>query len=79
MEIDDNGDISCLWTDEVNLFSIGRVTNVRKVSNIEFNENIQQWEVADLNGKILHTNPSREVAIEWEIVNFSPNEKYYDG
>lgn len=78
LEITDDGDIHCLYTDEIDLFAIGQVTNVRKASNVEFNENIQQWEVSDLNGKILHTNPNREAAIEFEIEEFSPGGQYYD-
>ena len=79
LEIDSNGDISCLWTDDINLFSIGLVTNIRKASNVDFNEKEQIWEVLSLDGKVLHTNPNREKAIEWEIVAFSPGGKHYHG
>lgn len=72
-EIDTDGNLHCLYTDKINLFSIGRVTDVRKASNVEFNENIQRWEVCNLNGIVLHTNPNRKAAIEWEIEAFSPS------
>lgn len=78
LEINNDGNVHCLYTDEVNLFSIGRVTNVRKASNVEFNEVDQLWEVLSLEGEVLHTNTSRDKAIEWEIVQFSSGGKYYE-
>ena len=71
LDIDQAGDVHCLYTDEINLFAIGRVVNVRKASNVDFNEHKQCWQVVSLNGKILHENPNRETAIEWEIEAFS--------
>lgn len=79
LEIDHEGNIHGLYTDEIDLFSIGRVTNVRKASNVEFNEAEQVWEVLSLEGEVLHKNPNRELAIEWEITAFSSGGKYYHG
>ena len=70
--IDPSGNIHCLYTEEIDLFSIGKVTNVRKASNVEFNEPKQMWEVSSLDGEVLHTNRDRGAAIEWEIEAFSP-------
>ena len=78
LEIDTQGNVHGLYTDEIDLFSVGRITNVRKASNVEFNEKTQMWEVTSIDGKILHTNQNREKAIEWEIENFSPNGQYYN-
>lgn len=78
LDIDEDGNIHCLWTDKINLFSIGRVVNVRKASNIDFNEDKQCWQVISLNGKILHENPNREKAIEWEIEAFSNGGIFYE-
>ena len=78
LDIDQAGDVRCLYTDEINLFAIGRVVNVRKASNVEFNEYKQCWQVISLNGEILHENPNRETAIEWEIRAFSPGGKHYE-
>lgn len=77
LDIDQKGDVHCLYTDEIDLFAIGLVTNIHKASNIEFNEARQAWEVLSLDGKVLHTNPNREKAIEWEIEMFSPNGEHY--
>lgn len=77
LDIDPNGDIHCLYTDKIDLFSIGRVINVHKASNIEFNQDSQIWEVLSLDGKVLHKNTSREAAIEFEIEAFSPGGEYY--
>lgn len=78
LEIDEAGNLYGLYTDEIDLFAVGRVTNVKKASNVEFNESSQIWEVLSLNGKVLHQNSSREKAIEWETKAFSPGGIHYD-
>lgn len=78
LEICENGNIHCLYTDKIDLFAIGRVVDVRKASNVEFNEVEQVWEVLCLEGEVLYKNTNREKAIDWEIVNFSPGGKYYE-
>lgn len=77
-EIDTEGNMHGLYTDEIDLFGVGQVTQVRKASNVEFNESKQTWEVLSLEGEVLHTNSNRQEAIDWEIVNFSPGGRYYD-
>lgn len=77
LEIDKEGNVHGLYTDEIDLFSVGRVTNVHKASNVEFNETEQVWEVLSLEGKVLHRNINREAAINWEIIQFSPGGKHY--
>ncbi len=77
-EIDEEGDLHGLYTEEIDLFSIERVTNVRKASNVEFNEVEQVWEVLSIDGKVLHKSKSREAAINWEIVSFSSGGKHYE-
>ena len=79
LEIDENGDVHCLYTDKIDLFAIGTVCNVRKASNVEFNEQDQVWEVLSLEGEVLHRNINREKAIEWEIWAFSPTGPCYHG
>jgi len=77
LEVTENGDLVCLYTDEVDLFALGRVEGVRKASNVEFNEADQVWEVLSLDGEVLYTNPNREKAIDWEIEAFSPGGEHY--
>jgi len=78
IEIDENGDLHTLYTDEVDLFEIGKVTNVRKASNVEFNEKDQVWEVLSLEGEVLYTHKNRDEAINWEVEMFSPSGPLYD-
>lgn len=77
-DIDEEGSLHGLYTDEIDLFSIGRVTEVRKASNVEFNESEQVWEVSSLEGKVLYQNSNRQKAIDWEIAAFSPGGQYCD-
>jgi len=77
-EIDESGNMHGLYTDEINLFSLGKVTGVRKASNVEFCEDRQVWQVTTLDGQVVHECKNREDAIEWEIAEFSPGGKYYE-
>lgn len=78
LEITPEGDLHGLYSDQVDLFAVGKITDVRKASNVEFSEERQMWQVLSLDGEVLHTNPNREAAIEFEIEEFSPGGMYYD-
>jgi hypothetical protein len=78
LDIDIEGNIRCLWTDEINLFAIGKVVNMRRASDVEFNQDEQTWEVRSLSGKVLYKNPNRTAAIDWEIKEFSLGGQYYE-
>lgn len=78
IEVDEQGNLHTLYTDEIDLFAIGRVTNVRKASNVEFNELSQKWEVLSLGGKVLYSHSNREHCINWEIEAFQPGGEYYE-
>lgn len=77
LDVDPDGKITCLYTDDVDLFALGRVINVHKASNVEFDESSQSWHVLSLEGEVLYTNSSREVAIQKEIELFSPGGRHY--
>lgn len=77
LEIDENGDIHTLYTDKIDLYELGLVTDVRKASYIEFNEEDQTWEVRLPNGTVIATDKSREKAIEKEIELVGPGGRYY--
>lgn len=79
LDIDLEGNVHTLYTDKIDLFSIGKVTNVRKASNVEFDENRQKWQVISLEGEVLYEDRSREAAIEREIELFSPGGTHYVG
>lgn len=76
-DIDEEGNMHGLYSDEISLFSVGRIVNVRKASNVEFNEEEQVWEVLSLNGDVLHKDKNRQAAIDWEITSFSPGGKHH--
>jgi hypothetical protein len=79
-EIDETGCLHGIYSDIVDLFSIGRVVNVRDASRIEFNEENQIWEVIDASdGQVVHCDKNRARAIEWEIVHFGPGGPLYKG
>lgn len=77
-EITTDGDLLGLYTDKINLFEIGRLKNIKKASDVEFNEQKQKWEVLSHDGKVVHENKNRESAIDWEIKNFNPTGPYYN-
>jgi len=72
VEIDINGNINTVYTDEIDLYGIGTITNVRRASHVNFDNCKQKWMVIDAEtGSILHENKNREDAINWEIEYFS--------
>lgn len=78
LEIDEHGDVKGLYTEVVDLYSLGKIVKVCKASNVEFNEAKQVWEVTSINNKVLYSHKSREAAIEWEIENFGVGGPYYE-
>lgn len=72
VEIDIDGNINTIYTDEIDLYDIGTITNVRRASHVNFDNVKQKWIVIDAQtNDILHENKSRESAINWEIAHFS--------
>ncbi len=71
--VDEDGDVQTLYTEEVDLRAIGRIENVRRASHIIFDEASQEWTVkCAVTGRVVHSDPSREAAIAWEIKHFQP-------
>ena len=64
------GEGQCLYTEAIELGSIGRLT-LRRATTIEFHEAAQKWEVRDAGGALLHTHPSREACLAWEHRHFN--------
>lgn len=80
LEITAEGNVETLWSDQLDLYALGRITNVRNASTVEFNEQDQIWEVIDASdGQVVHRDRNREKAIEWEIANFGPGGPLYRG
>jgi hypothetical protein len=79
IEIDEEGNVSTLYNDFVNLYEIGKITNVKKASNVEFNEQEQLWEIIHAKtGEVVGSDKNRENAIEKEIGMFQPGGEYYE-
>ena len=72
VEFDENGDIVTLYTDEIDLYELGVIGEVRRASHVEFDEAHQEWMVLTPGGEIVHRGRNRVRAIEWEIRNFGP-------
>jgi hypothetical protein len=67
---DSNGDGHCLYTEAVDLSTIGPL-QVARASNIEFNQAEQQWEVKSSEGEILFRSRSRSICLGWELQYFN--------
>jgi len=63
-----NGTGSCLYTELIDLHSIGRL-EVSRASTIEFNNQTQRWEVKDHRGHLRFFARSRAACLEWEHNN----------
>jgi hypothetical protein len=62
----------CLWTEALPLHELGRL-EIRRASNIEFNNTTQHWEVKDLKNRIRFIARSRSACLEWEQTNMQPD------
>ncbi len=73
LSFDGYGKATCLYTDMVDLRSLGRLHVVR-ATDIRFNNKTQEWVVRSAaTGKLLFTNPSREACTAWEQENLGPD------
>ena len=77
VEFDENGDVATLYTDEIDLYELGLIGDVRRASHVEFDEVKQEWMVLKADGEVVHRDKNRDQAIAWEIRNFGPGGKHY--
>ena len=64
-----DGNGHCLYTEAILLGSIGTL-EIKRATNIEFNDHTQLWEVRDAkNNGILYQDASREICLRWEQEN----------
>ncbi len=64
-----DGNGHCLYTEVIDLKNIGTL-EIKRATNIEFNDKNQCWEVRSAkNNGILFQNASREICIAWEHDN----------
>jgi len=83
IEIDNDGNLKTIYDDELFLQDVGDIYNIHRASNIEFNEDNQEWVVRIPNimpGLVIDifSHKSREKCIEFEIENMQPGGKYYN-
>ena len=64
-----DGNGHCLYTEAIDLKNIGTL-EIKRATNIEFNDHTQLWEVRDAkNNGILYQDASREICLRWEHDN----------
>ena len=63
-----DGNVSCLYTELIDLHAIGRL-EVTRASTIEFNNQTQHWEVKNPHGRMLFFSRSRKDCLQWEQEN----------
>lgn len=61
----------CLYTEVIPLGTLGRL-RIRRATVIEFSDELQQWEVRDLDGKPLFRSPKRQRCLNWEQGHLKP-------
>lgn len=75
IRFDPNGGIGCLYTEAVDLRTLGRLHVVR-ATEIAFDPEEQHWEVRDAAfGKLLFSDPSRAACLAWEHANMQPGQE----
>ena len=78
LEVTRDGNIRCLYTDEVNLSQLGQLS-VSRASYIEFDNHLRKWTVTSVKtGKKLHSAFSRENTLDWECKYYSPKGEGWD-
>jgi hypothetical protein len=60
-----DGKCECLHTELIDLASLG-LLEVRRATEIEFDNLIQEWVVKDTGGRHLHSHESRDECLKWE-------------
>jgi hypothetical protein len=65
---DSTGHGFCLYSELIDLQLIGEL-KINRASQIEFNNQTQQWEVKNLSGRVLFSHTQRKECIEWEHQN----------
>jgi len=68
LTISTHGTVSCLYTELIDLSSLGKL-EIQRASHIEFNNFTQQWEVKNLHNRVLFFAHSRQTCLDWEHDN----------
>ena len=70
LTFDSKGEGHALYTEAIDLGALGRL-EIQRATTIEFHNERQVWEVKDLEGEILFTDPSRLACLHWEHEQFN--------
>lgn len=63
------GVVRCLYTEEIDLRSIGHM-KIERNTSVEFDEHSQEWLVkAEAGGELLFRHASRNECLIWEVIN----------
>jgi len=65
LNIRPDGTVHSLYTEAINLASLGPLT-VKRATSIEFDHSRQAWCVFDHKGFMMYCSPSRNICLEWE-------------
>ena len=70
LKFDPTGNGHCLFTEAIELSTLGALEIVR-ASSIEFNNTAQEWEVKSPEGKLFCSHLSRQAYLDWEHQYFN--------
>lgn len=69
LRFDPTGKVACLYTEAIDLRSLGTL-GIKRLTDVRFDDEAQQWEVVMVaTGEIVHCDPSREACLAWEREN----------
>jgi hypothetical protein len=60
-----DGTCACLHTELIDLAKLGQL-EIRRATDIVFDNETQEWVVKDTDGRELYRHASRDVCLEWE-------------
>jgi len=66
----DGGIVTGLYTEAIPLDAIGALS-ISRLTEIEFKDSTQEWEVRDRAGAIMFSNRSRQRCLDWEHRRFN--------
>ncbi len=69
LQILENGTVQGLYTELIDLSSLGRL-HIQRASSIEFDNTAQIWRVVVGDGQCLYCSTSRTDCLNWEMEHF---------
>jgi hypothetical protein len=61
-----DGSVQCLYTEAIDLASLGRM-QIQRATSIEFDNPAQLWRVFDRRGREVYSSASRQDCLRWEV------------